>query len=94
MIREAVSHAEAHRASPSLVVGDFQWSLQEFPIAYALGVSKWADIGDPMPTCDQAATPRRIDLLLANPAMQARVRQHALHRDLGIRTHAGRASCS
>ena len=91
MIREAAAEAEAHWARPCLVAGDFQWSLQELPIAHALGVSNWADIGDPQPTCDQAATPRRIDLLLANPAMQARLQKHTLQWDLGIRTHAAQS---
>ena len=88
MVREAVAQDEAHRACPCLVARDFQWNLQELPIAYALGVSNWVDIGDPMPTCDQAADPQRLDLLLANPAMLQRIRQHSLHWDLGVRTHA------
>ena len=49
------------------------------------------DLGAPEPTCDQAASPRRIDILVANPALQARVLQRQLRWDLGIRTHAAQA---
>ena len=75
------------RFTPALIAGDFDHSLGELDADWAFGVSGWADLGS-QPTCNAAANPRRIDLCLANQALQARLLDYTLYWASGIRTHA------
>ena len=87
LAREAAAAAEARPGIPCLVCGDFNRTLEELPCRYAFACSGWRDLGTG-PTCDMAAVPKRIDLLLANEAAQRRVRAVDNYWDENWRPHS------
>ena len=87
-LRWSVAEAESRREIPALVAGDFNALFEELDCAFAIHGSGWHDLGGTAGTSSASILPRRIDWLLANPAMQRRFRHHELSWSSGVTTHA------
>ena len=86
-IMQLASYAEANGYAPALICGDFQHSLRELDSAWVMECSNWADVGFAT-TCNAAAQPRRIDLILANQPAQRRLVDYELRWDTVFLTRA------
>ena len=90
MVAEALAAAESLGAVPALICGDLNQTLGDLDVVAPLAFSRWADVGAPRPTCKTAQSKEyhRIDVMLANPALQARIRGHHLWWVTTVSTHA------
>ena len=90
MVAEALASAEALGAVPALICGDLNQLLGDLDAVAALAVSRWSEMGAPRPTCKTAQSKgfHRIDVVIANPALQARVITHHLWWVPTVCTHA------
>ena len=87
MVEGFLEIAETRGAIPALLAGDFNQELNRLDCLARLAVCGWVDLGEGG-TCNAGASRRRIDLLLASPALAARAGLAGLDWSTGMRTHA------
>ena len=90
MVDCAVEQVEGSGGVPALVCGDLNHQLGALEAVATVAASGWTDEGAPWPTCVTSKTvrPRRIDVMLLSPALQARMVASDLRWDTGIANHA------
>ena len=90
MVDGGLAQAEAAGGIPALVCGDLNHELGSLDVVATVAASGWSDLGAPTPTCimKHSIRPRRIDVMLASPALLARVLEAHVSWTTGIVSHA------
>ena len=75
MVDGGLAQAEAAGGIPALVCGDLNHVLGSLDVVATVVASGWSDLGAPTPTCimQHSIRHRRIDVMLASPALLGRV---------------------
>ena len=90
MLSAALEWGESHGAVPCMVAGDINKRLYDLDVVTKIALSNWLDMGTWPTSLNSCVTqvPRRIDVLLASPALQARIGAYKLRWDTTAAQHA------